>query len=186
MQICDLPCTKFVHLSAAKRCFTKLIGPQFWKRSKPGGRHAAFLRTPRCLESLQQAARMERRAVGRLATYFVRQRPMRLLLPACGEKVGMRGLFGRAQNRGGAPSPDCFAIRPLSSGVHSRATGSRLGLRLRGNEPAEACRCLTLLVGNERPRSPRFLRAVWDAQRGSREAGLAPRCKRFLHGVGLG
>jgi hypothetical protein len=65
---------------------------------------------------------MERRAVGRLATYFVRQRPAHLLLPACGEKVGMRGLFGWAQNRGGAPSPDCFAIRPL----RARGKGERL------------------------------------------------------------
>jgi hypothetical protein len=28
-----------------------------------------------------------------------------LLLPACGEKVGMRGPFRRAQDRGNAPSP---------------------------------------------------------------------------------
>jgi len=39
-----------------------------------------------------------------------------LLLPACGEKVGMRGPFRRAQNRGSAPSPDPHPSLPRKRG----------------------------------------------------------------------
>ena len=40
-------------------------------------------------------------------------RPARLLLPACGEKVGMRGLSAGLRIAATPPQPDCFAIRPL-------------------------------------------------------------------------
>ena len=39
-----------------------------------------------------------------------------LLLPACGEKVGMRGPFRWAQNRGSAPSPDPHPSLPRKRG----------------------------------------------------------------------
>ena len=44
------------------------------------------------------------------AGYFLSAMRNALLLPACGEKVGMRGPFGRAQNRGGAPSPAALRV----------------------------------------------------------------------------